>query len=99
MAKITIDNDGNRWPGSVTIADLAQFTPLFACPSDALDIYMVQEAMEEEWRFELEDTEAEYGCGCAFTYADGSRLIVAAWMERDETDAHRMYQAWKGAHS
>ena len=97
MAKITIDNEGNKWPGNVTIADLAQFTPLLACSSDALDIYMVREAMEEEWVFELQDTEAEWGCGCAFTFADGSRLIVAAWREREEPNAHRMFQTWKRA--
>jgi hypothetical protein len=80
MAKITIDNSGNKWPGTVSIADLAQFTPLLVLNSSKdIDIYEVEDAMNKAWRFEIADFEYEYATGYSATFKDGSIIHIGAW--------------------
>ena len=89
MAKITIDNTGNKWPGTVSIADLAKNTEFLKRHSDDFDIYEVQEAMDKEWRFEIADYEYEYGTGYSATFTDGSVIHVGAW--KTETNEDDIY--------
>lgn len=88
MARVRIDNSKNLWPGTVTIADLAANTAILKRDSDLLSIYEVQEAFEEEWKFEVEAWEYEYGTGYSARFKDGSVINVGAyWTQpRDEED-------------
>jgi hypothetical protein len=79
MARISIDNSGDIFNSAVTIAELAQFTPILAERSDRLHVYEVESAMRAEWKHEIAESEMEYLTGCTFIFKDGSRLDVAAW--------------------
>jgi len=95
MAKITVDNSGNLWPGTVSIADLAQNTPILANDSDWLDIYLVEAAMSDAWPFEIERFEYEFATGYSAYFRDGTSIHIGAWNERDEDESARLWRAMK----
>lgn len=87
MARVRIDNSGNLWPGTVTIADLAANTAILERDSDVLSIYDVQEAFEAEWAFEVATWEYEYGTGYSAKFKDGSAINVGAyWTEPQDEE-------------
>lgn len=88
MAKITVDNSANMFPGTVSIADLARNTPFLKASSDDLNIYQVQHEMEKEWPFEIESFEFEYCTGYSATFKDGSRIHIGAWSECDKPEQY-----------
>lgn len=82
MARVTIDNSGNKWPGSVTIADIAANTPLIRDrQSSEISVYDVEDALLAEWKFEIEPgtMESEFPNWCRVTFKDGSTIQVGAW--------------------
>lgn len=84
MARISIDTTGEIYGSTVTIADLAQYTPILSRDSDCLTIYEVEEAMSREWPWEIETWEYEYLTGYSAKFKDGSIIHVGAWAEGDE---------------
>ena len=84
-ARIVIDNEANIYPGTVSIADLAQFMPLFKeNKSEDLNIYQVEDAMSKEYRTEITKFEFEYGTGYSAWFQDGSVLHVSASAECED---------------
>jgi hypothetical protein len=84
MARISIDTTGQIYRSTVTVADLAQYTPILSRDSDCLTIYEVEEAMSREWKWEIETWEYEYLTGYSATFKDGSIIHIGAWAEGDE---------------
>ena len=84
MAKVTVDNTKQIFDSKVTIADLARNTPILSRDSDCLNIYEVEEAMSQEWQFEIESWEYEYLTGYSAKFKDGSIIHVGAWAEGNE---------------
>lgn len=72
MARISIDTTGEIYGATVTIADLAQYTPILSRDSDCLTIYEVEEAMSREWQWEIETWNYEYLTGYSAKFKDGS---------------------------
>lgn len=72
MARISIDTTGEIYGATVTIADLAQYTPILSRDSDCLTIYEVEEAMSREWPWEIETWNYEYLTGYSAKFKDGS---------------------------
>lgn len=93
MARITVDNTNNMYPGKVSIADLAQFMPLFKKKSDDLDIYEVEDMMSREYKFEIEKFEYEYCTGYTAFFKDGSILSVGAWADCENPE--QLYASYK----
>jgi hypothetical protein len=84
-AHTVIDNSANIFPNTVSIADLAQFLPLFKeNKSKDLNIYQVEQAMSEEYSFEIEKFEFEYATGYSAWFKDGSVLHVGASADCDD---------------
>lgn len=86
MAKVTVDNSGERFGDKTTIADLAANTPfLLALESDDLNIYLVQMLMQFEWRHEIESFEYEILHGYSAKFKDGSAIYIGAWKDGDDS--------------
>ena len=79
MAKVTVDTTNNIFPGTVTIAELARWTPILEHSSHDLDIYEVEEAMTAAWKWEIAEWSYEYATGYSATFKDGSQIHVGAW--------------------
>ena len=79
MAKVTVETAGNLYPGTVTIAELARHTPILERSSHDLDIYQVEEAMTEAWKWEIAEWSYEYATGYSATFKDGSEIHIGAW--------------------
>lgn len=85
MARTVVDNSKNIYPDTVSIADLAQFLPLFKeNKSEDLNIYQVEQAMSEEYSYEIERFEFEYATGYSAYFKDGSVLHVSASADCDD---------------
>lgn len=95
MAKITVDNSNNIYPGSVSIADLAQFLPILNNDSNWLDIYLVESAMSEAWPHEIERFEYEFATGYSAYFKDGTAIHIGAWNDRDEHESARLWRHMK----
>lgn len=97
MAKITIDNSGERFGSKVSIADLAQFVPTIRDNhSNDLTIYQVESAMSDAYPFEIADWSYEYLTGYSATFKDGSIIHVGAW--KDDFDALQDATGHKGGY-
>lgn len=79
MAKITVVTEGNIFPGTVTIAELARNTDGLERRSQDLDIYEVEEIMTKAWKWEIAEWSYEYGSGYSATFKDGSEIHIGAW--------------------
>jgi hypothetical protein len=82
MARVTIDNTRNMWPGTTSIADLAANTPLIRDrQSSEISVYDVEDALLAEWKPEIEPgtMESEFPNWCRVDFKDGSRITVSAW--------------------
>jgi hypothetical protein len=81
-AFVEVDRRAEQFGAAVTIADLAVNSfpdHQFASAS----IYEVWEALERDWRFELDRTGStmEYATGVSARFRDGSVLHIAAWAD------------------
>lgn len=96
MVKLNIDNSGNTMGGSVTIADLAQFSFSDQC-SDHLTVYEAQDILLNDWRWEVvaSSIELENGLGIRAAFKDGSRISISAWADCCNGEGH-CSQCWDG---
>jgi hypothetical protein len=81
-AFVEVDRRAEQFGAAVTIADLAVNSfPDHQCASAS--IYEVWEALERDWRFELDRTGStmEYATGVSARFCDGSVLHIAAWAD------------------
>ena len=81
-AFVEVDRRAEQFGAAVTIADLAVNSfPDHHCASAS--IYEVWEALERDWRFELDRTGStmEYATGVSARFRDGSVLHIAAWAD------------------
>lgn len=81
-AFVEVDRRAEQFGAAVTIADLAVNSfPDHQCASAS--IYEVWEALERDWRFELDRTGStmEYATGVSARFRDGSVLHIAAWAD------------------
>lgn len=85
MAKVTVDNSGERFGDKTTIADLAANSPFLALDSHDLNIYLVEMLMGFEWKHEIESYEYEICTGYSATFKDGSKLYIGAWKDGDDS--------------
>jgi len=94
MARVTVDNTKNLYPGTTTIADLAQYCPMFKeNKSEDLNIYQVEDMMTREYKNEIEKFEYEYATGYTAYFKDGSVLSVGAWADCHNPEA--IYESYK----
>jgi hypothetical protein len=84
MAKITVVNDGNIFPGTVSIADLAANTEFLKESSKNMTIYYVEYMMRQEWKWEIESFDYEYATGYSAKFKDGSEIHIGAWSEGED---------------
>lgn len=83
MARITVDNSGEIFGSTVTLADLAQHS-FQEMRSDIVSIYYIDGILSVDWRDELQSVEMEYLTGVSATFKDGSIIHVGAWADGDE---------------
>ena len=79
-AFLAVDRRAEQFGAAVTIADLAVNSfPEYQCAF--ANIYEVWEALERDWRFELDHagSSMEYATGVSARFRDGSVLHIAAW--------------------
>ena len=79
-AFLAVDRRTEQFGAAVTIADLAVNSfPDHRCAF--ANIYEVWEALERDWRFELDHagSSMEYATGVSARFRDGSVLHIAAW--------------------
>ena len=79
-AFLAVDRRTEQFGAAVTIADLAVNSfPDHQCAF--ANIYEVWEALERDWRFELDRSGStmEYATGVSARFRDGSVLHIAAW--------------------
>lgn len=97
MAQTRIDNTNNKYPGTVTIAELAANTPgIKDVDSDDLDIYTVQDIMNREWSHEIATWEYEYLTAYRATFKDGSEIGISAWAREPEDEPDETPSIYRG---
>lgn len=81
-AFVQVDRSAEQFGAAVTIADLAVHS--FPEHQSALaNVYEVWEALERDWRFELDrdGSTMEYATSVSARFRDGSALHIAAWAD------------------
>ena len=93
MARIVVDNEKNIYPGTVSIADLAQYATdadgiqVKSRDSTKMHIYYVAGVYLNEYAHEIQEWSFEYGTGFSARFKDGSAIHISASGECSDEEA------------